>query len=82
VIDLARVLSGSSSTDSGAVLVLRRQGALKVDSVEDLREIRPEELTRPVQGHYIQALASGTLGLLDVETMLLAVFSPKESRSI
>jgi purine-binding chemotaxis protein CheW len=82
VIDLARVLSGSFSTDSGVVLVLRHQGALKVDAVEDLREIRPEELARPVQGHYIQALASGSLGLLDVETMLSAVFSPKESRSV
>ena len=82
VIDLARVLSGSPSIDSGTVLVLRRLVALKVDRVEDLCEIGSEELTHPVQGRYIQALASGTLGLLDVETMLSAVFSPKESRSI
>jgi purine-binding chemotaxis protein CheW len=81
VIDLAWVLSGSPSIDSGAVLILRQPAALKVDAVEDLREIASEELTRPVQGHYVQALASGTLGLLDVETMLSAVFSPKESRS-
>jgi purine-binding chemotaxis protein CheW len=80
VIDLARVLSGSPSTDFGAVLILRRHGALKVDDVEDLREIRSDELTPPVQGRYLQALAAGTLGLLDVETMLSAVFSPKESR--
>jgi len=82
VIDLARVLSGNPSIDSGTVLVLRRPVALKVDAVEGLHEISSEELTHPVQGHYIQALASGTLGLLDVETMLSAAFSLKESRSI
>jgi chemotaxis signal transduction protein len=82
VIDLALMLSGSASTNSGAVLVLRHQGALKVDAVEDLREIDSEELSRPPEGRYIQAVASGTLGLLDVETMLSAVFSAKESRSI
>ena len=82
VIDLAQVLSGRSSIDSGAVLVLRHQVALKVDAAEDLREISCEELTPTVQGHYIQALASGTLGLLDIETMLSALSSPKESRSI
>ena len=86
VIDLARVLlpvsSGVPSADPGLVLVLRRPAALKVDQVEDLREIGSEELTHAVPGHYIQALASGTLGLLDVETMLSAVFSPKESRSV
>jgi chemotaxis signal transduction protein len=81
VIDLAWVLSGSPSSDSGTILVLRRPAALKVDAVEDLREIALEELTPPVEGHYVQALRSGTLGLLDVETMLSAVFSPKESRS-
>jgi purine-binding chemotaxis protein CheW len=82
VVDLARVLSGraptQSGSDSGAVLVLRRPIAMKVDEIEELREIRSEELARSVQGQYLQALASGTLGLLDVETMLSAVFSPKE----
>jgi purine-binding chemotaxis protein CheW len=82
VIDLAQVLSRSPSTESGIVLVLRQQVALKVDAVEGLREIRPEELACPVQGHYVQSLASGTLGLLDVETMLSAIFPPKEPRSI
>lgn len=86
VIDLAWVLSGSPVSDSGAVLVLRQPAALKVDAVEDLREIALHEITSaestsPVPGHYVQALRSGTLGLLDVETMLSAVFSPKESRS-
>jgi purine-binding chemotaxis protein CheW len=82
VIDLARVLSGNPSLDSGVVLILRRSAALKVDAVEDLREVRSEEVPGPVQGHYIKALASGTLGLLDVETMLSAVCIPKESQHI
>jgi len=82
VIDLGHVLSGLPSNDSGAVLILRRQAALKVDEIEELREIGAGELSRPVPGQYLQAFASGTLGLLDVETMLSAVFSPKESQSI
>jgi purine-binding chemotaxis protein CheW len=82
VIDLARMLSGSPSTDSGAVLILRRQAALKVDAVDELREIDSEDLIRPSEGHFVSAVASGTLGLLDVETMLSAALSPKESRSI
>ena len=86
VVDLAWVLSGSPSSDSGAVLVLRQPVALKVDAVEDLREIASHEVTsgespHPVQGHYVRALASGTLGLLDVEAMLSSVFSPKEPQS-
>jgi purine-binding chemotaxis protein CheW len=78
VIDLARVLSGSASTDSGAVLVLRRQAGLKVDSAEELREIRSDEMTPPARGHHVQALVNGTLALLDVETILSAVCSVKE----
>ena len=82
VIDLARVLSGDPSIDSGAVLILRRQAALKVDAIEDLREIRSDELERPVQGQYVNAFSSGTLGLLDVETVLSTLLFPKESRPI
>ena len=82
VIDLARLLSGASSTDSGAVLILRRQVALKVDETEELREIQTEDLSRSTQGQYVQAIASGTLGLLDVEAMLSKVLSQKGSESI
>jgi chemotaxis signal transduction protein len=81
VIDLAWVLSSGDSGDSGAILVLRQAAALKVDEVEDLCEIAREQLRPLAAGSYVQALASGTLGLLDVEAMLSAVFSPKESRS-
>jgi purine-binding chemotaxis protein CheW len=82
VIDLSRVLSGSGSTDSGAVLILRRPAALKVDLIEELREIRSDEVTPPAEGRYIRALMGSTLALLDVETMLAAVFSAKETRSL
>lgn len=82
VIDLPRVLSGNPSIDSGAVLVLRRAAALKVDGVEDLREIGSEELIGVAPGHYIHSIASGTLGLLDVETLLSTVLFSKESTSL
>ena len=85
VIDLGRVLKGSHSSDPGAVLVLRRPAALKVDAVEDLREISAAELG-PARAHYsgqhIRALASGALGWLDVESLLPAVLPAKESRSL
>ncbi|HYA16487.1 MAG TPA: chemotaxis protein CheW [Bryobacteraceae bacterium] len=79
VVDLARLVAGTPSADSGALLILRREFALKVDAVEALREIRSEEMTRPAQGQYVQALLAGAVALLDVEAILPAVFSPKES---
>jgi purine-binding chemotaxis protein CheW len=82
VIDLARVLCRSASTDSGAVLILRRQAGLKVDSVEELREIRSDEISAPVPGQYCQAMLSGILTVLDVETLLSALLIPKEPRSL
>lgn len=72
VIDLARLLSTSSPSDSGAILMLRRSAALKVDAVEDLRDIGSEEISHLPHGHYIHSLASGALGLLDVESLLSA----------
>jgi chemotaxis signal transduction protein len=81
VIDLASVLSGSPSADSGALLILRRQVALKVDALQELRAIFPEEFIRTVQTRYLLALAPGNLGLLDIEAILSAVLVPKESRS-
>jgi purine-binding chemotaxis protein CheW len=81
VIDLARIISGTSSADSGAVLILRRPAALKVDSVDELREIGAGEIAPSVHGQFVQAVASGTLALLDVEAILSTVLSPKENRS-
>ncbi|HVZ16830.1 MAG TPA: chemotaxis protein CheW, partial [Terriglobales bacterium] len=80
VIDTTQVLTGNPSNGSGTLLILRRQVALKVDAVEDLREIASEELARPVQGQFLRAFTSGTLGLLDVETILSALMYPKESQ--
>lgn len=72
VIDLARVLSTGSSPDKGAILMLRRGAALKVDAVEDLRDIGSEEISHLSHGHHIHSIASGALGLLDVESLLSA----------
>ena len=84
VLDLSQLLAlpESESTKSGFILMLRRSGlgvGLKVDSIEDLYEIRPEELTRPMQANYLKGLASGTLPLLDADILLADVFSKEES---
>ena len=87
VVDLARLLAlpggadpGNKGDDSGFVLLLRRHGqeiGLKVDRIEDLREIGPEDLSLPSQGKYVTGLAPGMLMLLSVEAVLSEVF-PKE----
>jgi purine-binding chemotaxis protein CheW len=84
VLDLSQLLAlpEGESTKSGFILMLRRSGlgvGLKVDSIEDLHEIRPEELTRPMQANYLKGLASGTLPLLDADKLLADVFSKEES---
>ena len=84
VLDLAALLaiSENGNRNSGFVLMVRRPGleiGLKVDSVEELHEIRPEELSAPVQGSYVKGIASSALMLLDVEAVLAAVFSKEES---
>lgn len=88
VVDLARLLAvpgsanpGNSGDDSAFVLLLRRRGqgiGLKVDRIEGLREIGPEELSLPSQGKYVTGLAPGPLMLLSVDAVLAEVFS-KES---
>jgi purine-binding chemotaxis protein CheW len=84
VLDLATLLaiSENGERNSGFVLMLRRPGreiGLKVDAIEELREIRPEELSAPAQGSYVKGIASGGLMLLNVEAVLAAVFSKEES---
>ncbi len=84
VLDLYQLLAlpENESTKSGFILMLRRSGlgvGLKVDSIEELHEIRPEELTRPMQTNYLKGLASGTLPLLDADMLLADVFSKEES---
>jgi purine-binding chemotaxis protein CheW len=85
VVDLARLLAlpggadpGNKGDDSGFVLLLRRHGqeiGLKVDRIEDLREIGPEDLSLPSQGKYVTGLAPGTLMLLSVDAVLAEVLS-------
>jgi purine-binding chemotaxis protein CheW len=84
VLDLSRLLSlpESENAKSGFILILHRSGSdvgLKVDSIEELHEIRPEDLTSPMQANYLKGLASGTLPLLDADVLLADVFSKEES---
>jgi chemotaxis signal transduction protein len=86
VLDLGRLLAVSESADrdSRFVLMLRRQGqesrrgqeiGLKVDRIEELGAIQPEELSTTAPGSYVKGIASGTLMLLSVDAVLARVFS-------
>jgi purine-binding chemotaxis protein CheW len=79
IVDLGLLLSEKPSGDAGFILILHRQIGLKVDHIEDLREIRPEEFDASGHERYTRGLASGSVMLLDVEAVLSAVFSAKES---
>lgn len=79
VIDLGRAIAAGPSADSGFILLLRRQMGLLVDEIEDLAEIRPEELSQPVPGRYLRGLGPANLMLLDAGALLSAVLSQKES---
>lgn len=82
VLDLAALLglSENGNRDSGFVLMLRRPGreiGLKVDSIDEVRDIRPEEWSASVKGSYVKGIASGGLMLLNVEAVLTEVFSKR-----
>jgi len=84
VLNLGRLLGlpENGQKDSGFVLILRRQGreiGLKVDLIEDLSAIRPEELSAFGQSDYVKGIASGALMLLSVDAVLAEVFSKEES---
>ena len=86
VLDLEHLLAPSNSRndETGFVLMLRRSGkeiGLKVDHIEELREIRQEDLAPPPQGSYGKGLVGGSLTLLSVDAVLAAVFSKEESRT-
>jgi purine-binding chemotaxis protein CheW len=79
VLDLGRLLAGSENgnSDSGFVLMLRRSGqeiGLKVDRIEELREIRPDDSGVVPGGRYVKGVASGALMLLSVDAVLGEVF--------
>jgi purine-binding chemotaxis protein CheW len=79
VIDLGATLSENSRSESGFILILRKQVGLKVDDIEELREIHPGELTPSNPGRYARRLVSEPLMLLDVGALLSGVMSLKES---
>jgi purine-binding chemotaxis protein CheW len=84
VVDLRSLLLASETEekDSGFVLMLRRPGreiGFRVDSVEELREIRLEELASPLQGTYVKGTIAGALILLSVDAVLAHVFSDEGS---
>jgi purine-binding chemotaxis protein CheW len=83
VLDLGQLLAASDTGtgDGGFVLMLRRprkEIGLKVDQIEHLRQIRPEELTSSIHGTYGKGLVSGTVMLLDVGAVLEAALSKEE----
>jgi len=85
VLDLGNLLAPpcSGNSETGFVLMLprpRKEIGLKVDHIEEIREIRPEELLPPPQGSYGKGVVSGALTLLSVDAVLEAVFSKEELR--
>jgi chemotaxis signal transduction protein len=79
VLDLGSLLAASENgnRDSGFVLMLRRPGqeiGLKVDRIEELRDIRPEASDVLPHGRFAKGVASGTLMLLSVDAVLGEVF--------
>jgi purine-binding chemotaxis protein CheW len=79
VLDLGRLLAGgeNGNSDSGFVLMLRRPGqeiGLKVDRIEELREIRPDDSGVVPGSRYVKGVASGALMLLSVDAVLGEVF--------
>jgi len=85
VLDLQNLVGagGGRQSETGFVLLLRRPGreiGLKVDQIEELRQIRPEDLRSGPQGEFGKRLGSGTLVLLSVDAVMEAAFSTKESR--
>jgi purine-binding chemotaxis protein CheW len=86
VLDLGHLLGASESGNghAGYVLMIRRAGrdiGLKIDRIEELREMRQSELMPAPPGGYRRGLVSGTtLVLLSVDAVLEAAFSKEESR--
>jgi purine-binding chemotaxis protein CheW len=80
VVDLGHLLtrSASANSDSGFVLMLRRPGheiGLKVDSIEELREISLEELSPSPQGNHVKGIASGSLMLVEIGALMTDILS-------
>jgi purine-binding chemotaxis protein CheW len=84
VVDLGRLVSPSAAApdDSGVVLMVRRPGrelGLHVDRVDELRELRSEELESPAQPGFAKGYHAGAMILvLAVDAVLERVFSKQE----
>jgi chemotaxis signal transduction protein len=78
VLDLGSLLVPArvERSNSGFVLALRRRDqeiGLKVDDIEELREIRPQGPDLPAQGDYLKRIASEGLLLLDIDKVLAGI---------
>jgi chemotaxis signal transduction protein len=84
VVDLTRLLalSGGSSDNTGFVLLLRQRQAigLKVDRIEELREIGRQELSSLPDSKYVTGVAPGMLMLLSVDAVLKDISLKEEAR--
>jgi chemotaxis signal transduction protein len=84
VLNLSAVLGVSRSNGSidGFVLMVRHQGqgiGLSVDTIEEVRDLRLEEMTGANQSRFVKGVISGTLMLLDTENLLADIASKEES---
>jgi purine-binding chemotaxis protein CheW len=84
VLDLGRLLGHPTAEekDVGFVLILSRSGrqiGLKVDDLENVREIAQEAFSVSKVGKYTKGIATGTLVLLSVDAVLAEVLSKGES---
>jgi purine-binding chemotaxis protein CheW len=62
---------------SGFVLLLRRHSqkiGVKVDGIEDLIEVRPEDLSLPACGKYAKGSGTGAMMMLNLDAVLAEVF--------
>ncbi len=83
VLDLARLLalSGGPPDDTYFVLLLRRRVpeiGLKVGRIDEVREIRPEELPPESAGKYARGVAPGPLVLLNLDAVMARIDSREE----
>jgi hypothetical protein len=53
-----------------------------VDTIDEVRELRFEQMTGAAQGRFVKGVTSGTLMLLDTERMLADVICKEESENV
>jgi len=74
LIDLGAVLSGNRGDDGGYVVILRREGAWKVDGMEDLREIDRKNIAPAGEGRLTRGFVFEAVPLLDSQAVWSAAF--------